>query len=156
VTYLPTYYEIDGKSIIDGHLPDCSFPQQLASYRKNLADFDAAYSDACRNCDGAGVVFISEDPSPAGVSLGSGSYSYVEPCSDCEGADSPKCSLCGQDWKATLSIQDYARLENLMANIQDFPRPCGCPRESTSPTHQWPECNCAYRLEDAMLAAGRW
>lgn len=47
----------------------------------------------CKNCQGWGVFYSTYDPSPAGVSLSSGSMVDAEPCSECvEKGWCPHCS----------------------------------------------------------------
>jgi len=88
-------------------------------------EFEKKHPNFCRNCGGAGVFYESYDPSPAGVSLGSGSMIDVYLCEEC--IEQNKCPLCGQE---TLS--------------EDGTKCSSCEYEfEKSPTFpELPECHC--------------
>lgn len=72
--------------------------QEQAAYEQYKRDYDAAkakYPNACTNCGGAGVCYSTYDPSPAGVSLGSGTMTDCDICDTCVGND--KCPVCGKE-----------------------------------------------------------
>lgn len=58
-----------------------------------IAAYVAQWPDHCTECRGWGGSTVSYDPSPAGVSLGSGSFTDFEPCEACYCAG--KCPRCG-------------------------------------------------------------
>jgi len=80
-------------------------------------EYDAKWPKACRKCSGKGEITYSYDPSPAGVSLSSGSMEDTEPCSACfeanhcprcaeelvsaENFEWSKCPTCGWNWAGT-------------------------------------------------------
>jgi hypothetical protein len=94
-------------------------------YIAEMLTFAARYPQACQACLGWGGHTWSYDPSPAGVSLGSGFLIDGEPCAACEGSeDLPTCALCGQ-----ICQEDGTRL-------------CTCPPNAGLP--EGPECLCWY------------
>lgn len=82
-------------------------------YEKLLAEWTERWPKHCKNCAGWGGFSSSFDPSPAGVSLSSGTMEDAEPCPECtekgvcarcgakglnpETGEGP-CSLCGWDY----------------------------------------------------------
>jgi len=93
----------------------------FAQYAQVVTQFWRAYPQACRTCSGVGGFTSTYDPSPAGVSLGSGFLYDTEPCQDCEGHELPTCALCGQ-----ICAEDGERL-------------CACPHDASP----GPECFCS-------------
>lgn len=55
--------------------------------------YEQAWPHHCRNCEGWGGHYGSFDPSPAGVSLSSGSLVEVDPCPEC--VEKSVCPRCG-------------------------------------------------------------
>jgi len=55
-----------------------------------VARFLTKHPDHCKHCMGWGGKASTYDPSPAGVSLGAGSFSDFDPCEHCAG----KCPIC--------------------------------------------------------------
>lgn len=66
----------------------------LQTHVKTLNLFDNLFPNYCQKCKGWGGFACSYDPSPSGVSLGSGQMFDVDPCEDCEGGDPAFCALC--------------------------------------------------------------
>lgn len=62
--------------------------QEIAAYAKQWPRY-------CRKCNGQGQFEDRYDPSPAGVSLGSGFYTDYEPCDSCTGK--LLCARCGEE-----------------------------------------------------------
>lgn len=60
----------------------------------------AKYPDACGDCGGVGLLISTYDPSPAGVSLGSGWVHDVDLCPNC--LEDGKCPHCAQK-----TIEEY-------------------------------------------------
>jgi hypothetical protein len=69
--------------------------EQTQRYVDFVADFEEKYPNYCKKCDGWGGKWERYDPSPAGVSLGSGYMEDFEPCEDCIDALPLKCPRCG-------------------------------------------------------------
>lgn len=70
-------------------------------YERAKAKYEKRWPNYCRQCGGAGGHWYSFDPSPAGVSLASGTMEDFDPCSECaEGKG--VCPRCGEkmheDW----------------------------------------------------------
>lgn len=62
--------------------------------RQDLIDeYTRMWPNYCRKCHGAGVLVSHDDPSPAGVSLSSGSFIWEDPCTEC--VEEKKCPRCG-------------------------------------------------------------
>jgi hypothetical protein len=76
------------------HTKECLQEQEAA------AQYMAEWPDHCPKCHGAGQYSYEDDPSPAGVSLSSGSYTYTEPCEEC--VECGVCPRCGKEslWAA--------------------------------------------------------
>jgi hypothetical protein len=68
-------------------------------FQKDYAEAKAKYPNACTSCGGAGMVYSTYDPSPAGISLGSGSMTDADPCAKCVEQDvCPRCGEKGINW----------------------------------------------------------
>ena len=69
------------------------YNQYLIEYQAQMANFEQNFPDHCKQCGGWGGSYISYDPSPSGVSLGSGTMLDWEPCEAClmKGI----CPICG-------------------------------------------------------------
>jgi hypothetical protein len=95
------------------HLPECN--KAFESYEKEVAEYKKKWPNYCRSCGGWSGGFSNYDPSPAGVSLGSGYMTDFDPCPDCyekgicarcgkqmfnpeEGDDPESCPHCGFDF----------------------------------------------------------
>lgn len=79
----------------------------LANQAKVEADravYALQWPNYCRVCDGWGIQMFSYDPSPSGVSLGSGCFWEVEPCFDCY--ENSVCPRCGNDLFPDQSLED--------------------------------------------------
>ena len=139
----------DGTVLIDGHFPDCAYPQALSEYRATVAAFDAAHPKHCRTCRATGILVDTYDPSPPGVSLGAGYLTTVEMCPDCE--ERLTCGLCGANWAGIDGNEDVREaIFEMIAedpNGEDFLRPCNCPRLE-SPVGNIPYCDCGERMLD--------
>lgn len=104
------------------------------------AAYAAQWPNHCPDCEGWGGHSSSYDPSPAGVSLGGGSYQEFDPCETCYCKG--KCPRCGA----------------LMADGQelfDHDTPClSCGfTEGTDGMPVVTECGCWHAEEDAYLKA---
>ena len=76
--------------------------------RARLAAWEARWPAACRACDAAGVITLRYDPSPAGVSLGSGWMEDSEACR-CT-SERNVCPRCAKPWPGPLMYQPRYRL----------------------------------------------
>lgn len=65
-----------------------------ASYDANKAEYEAKWSHYCKTCGGWGYSSYNYDPSPHGVSLGSGTMTDTEVCSTC--VEQGICPRCGE------------------------------------------------------------
>jgi len=74
------------------HTESCQ--KRIDKITESRAKFIAQYPNYCVKCGGAGIIGYSYDPSPSGVSLGSGSMHECEPCEYCVGHD--QCPRCGE------------------------------------------------------------
>lgn len=73
------------------HSPECAAAiQEREALREAYA---ITWPEHCPKCEGWGMTGYSEDPSPAGVSLGPGKIDYVDPCPEC--AEKGRCPRCG-------------------------------------------------------------
>lgn len=67
--------------------------QLQAEYSEKTREYLEKYPNYCRNCSGIGGFHSSYDPSPDGVSLGSGSIQDFDSCPECvENGKCPQCS----------------------------------------------------------------
>ncbi len=65
-------------------------------HEKAEAEYFFQWPHHCKKCDGWGGFYSSYDPSPAGVSLGSGSMQDYDPCPACY--DQGVCPRCGREF----------------------------------------------------------
>lgn len=94
----------------------------------------------CPDCEGWGGHSSSYDPSPAGVSLGGGSFTEFDPCETCYSKGN--CPRCGGPMADGQELFDA-----------DTPCPsCGF-KEGDAGMEQQPECGCWYAEEKAYLDA---
>jgi hypothetical protein len=79
------------------HCAECSIPHTPQCLELQAQDqiYREKYPNFCRSCNGNGRITESYDPSPDGVSMGSGSLSLTDPCSDC--TEVGICPRCGRD-----------------------------------------------------------
>lgn len=71
------------------HREGCWYPKAV----HEGARYAQAWPDHCRTCNGEGGFSTSFDPSPAGVSLSSGSMMEYDPCTNClERSKCPRCA----------------------------------------------------------------
>ena len=71
-------------------------------YEERKKEFDAWRTEHpchCQKCMGWGWVFYDYDPSPAGVSLSSGSMQDCDPCECIENDICPVCGQLGLQWR---------------------------------------------------------
>ncbi len=111
-----------------------------AETKTKRENYAKEWPNHCTDCEGWGGHSSSYDPSPAGVSLGGGSYQEFDPCETCYCKG--KCPRCGA----------------LMADGQelfDKDTPClSCDfTEGTDGMPAVTECGCWYAEEDAYLEA---
>jgi hypothetical protein len=97
------------------HTQECLEAQ--AENERLRAAWASAWPDHCRHCEGQGQFESYFDPSPVGLSLGSGYYLDVEPCEQCTAVG--KCARCGQQ---TWTTEDLEQLE--LANDTSVMSPC--------------------------------
>lgn len=122
------------------HTPECQ-----AAYQK----YEAAYqvwmekwgSTCCQNCWGQGAFYDSYDPSPAGVSLSTGSVMDAEPCSDCTGREEdPCCPRCGS---RNIDVEKETPCRDCHYNWGKNP-------DDMRP--EWPGCGCEDAYYDRQEA----
>jgi hypothetical protein len=73
------------------HTEECA--ERIVSMEEQRASYRLKWPRYCRTCNGWGAFYSEYDPSPAGVSLGSGTMTDVEPCRDC--SEMGVCPRCG-------------------------------------------------------------
>jgi hypothetical protein len=66
--------------------------QAFALYDQETSDYESLWPNHCRRCNARGGVSSAYDPSPAGVSLGSGWMEDFDTCGEC--ADHRNCPRC--------------------------------------------------------------
>ena len=112
---------------------------QTAISAKRFA-YAQRWPNHCTDCEGWGGHSSSYDPSPAGVSLGGGSFTEFDPCETCYCKGN--CPRCGGPMADGQELFD-----------EDTPCPsCGF-KEGDAGMEQQPECGCWYAEEDAYLKA---
>lgn len=67
-----------------------------AEYQESMAKWKEQWPNYCRNCNSQGGLCYQFDPSPAGVSLGSGYMMGCDPCSEC--TENGRCARCGKEY----------------------------------------------------------
>lgn len=97
-------------------------------YQQVVAEYFRKWPNHCSECRGWGGFFSTYDPSPAGVSLGSGFYEDFDPCVMCvEDGTCPRCA-------------------GILEDIENFELPCPhCGFEFDGSTDGQPpdfECHC--------------
>jgi len=98
------------------HTPSCQ--KRIDKITESREKFIAQYPNYCTKCGGSGLIGYSYDPSPAGVSLGSGSMYDCEPCSCVEEGRCPRC------------IGDLVFIQGVLPNEYDY---------SICPSCHWPD-----------------
>ena len=73
------------------HTEQCE--EDRVRIEKVREEYVKQWPNYCRRCNGWGGFGSTYDPSPAGVSLGSGSMEDFDPCPDC--GEKNLCSRCG-------------------------------------------------------------
>lgn len=73
------------------HTEQCTEAQAANTAAREA--YQKEWPNHCTTCEGWGIFEFSYDPSPAGVSLGSGSMRDAEPCTDCY--ELGVCPRCG-------------------------------------------------------------
>ena len=104
------------------------------AYDQRKLNYEAHWGNSyCKTCHGWGYTSYTFDPSPAGVSLGSGFMVETEPCSIC--SELGICPRCG---KSTLDEED--------GNCHS----CGWQYEAVGSEglDPEPECECEYIWEE--------
>lgn len=79
------------------HTPECL--AATARAQQEIETYKKQWPNHCQKCHGWGGFYSTYDPSPAGVSLGSGCMEDFDPCDACETGDDAfpyKCSRCGE------------------------------------------------------------
>ena len=112
---------------------------QQEKYKSAKADFEEMWPKYCKHCGGYGYFMYAYDPSPAGVSLSPGYMIDVDICPECEGADEPKCSLCGVSFPfGGFTEKQAEEVDGDMVGTKT----CGCPINAGMPVEH--ECVCWY------------
>ena len=94
------------------HTQECI--KQTEQHNRAIEAWVKQWPHHCKECFGAGQFTSYYDPSPPGISLGSGYYTEVEPCRCTEMGKCPRCGssiwdpeeeipkepcpVCGWDW----------------------------------------------------------
>jgi hypothetical protein len=119
----------------------------IAWQQKMKAEHDAyvaQWPDYCQHCDGFGELRYSYDPSPAGVSLGSGHMEDADPCPVCiETGHCPRCGKHVPGWE----------FDSLEGN-ETCPF-CGWNLESPGCPLEYDECDCDNRDAEDVLERSR-
>jgi hypothetical protein len=63
-----------------GVIHDEACLQAFAEYEHKKSEYESRWPNYCRNCNGDGGFYSTYDPSPAGVSLGSGFMVDFDTC----------------------------------------------------------------------------
>lgn len=74
------------------HTAQCNLNH--SKWMRLKADYVEKWPDYCTKCDGWGSISYDYDPSAAGVSLGSGHMTEVDPCAYC--FEKEKCPRCAK------------------------------------------------------------
>lgn len=130
---------------------------QVAINAKREA-YKAQWPDHCPDCEGWGGHTSSFDPSPDGVSLGSGSYQEFDPCETCYCKG--KCPRCGSqmaDGQEVYFLGQFLAFPGDSLTMLLFNEDTPCPScgftEGTDGMQPLTECGCWYAEEDAYLKA---
>lgn len=67
--------------------------QLTEEYNRRILEWEREWPNYCKNCNGAGQFVSYYDPSPPGVSLGSGYMEDIDPCDMC--TINSICPRCG-------------------------------------------------------------
>jgi hypothetical protein len=105
----------------------------------DIGEWCKLWPNYCKTCGGAGVSYSRYDPSPAGVSLGSGDMIDVTICQDC--AEKGICSRCGEQvW-----------------DPDQITYPCSkCGWDGTDQIPPEPECWCDFTEEPNVKLGCLW
>lgn len=119
-------------------------------WEEQVAIYDNEWPDHCKACDGAGKFEDTYDPSPAGVSLGSGTITDVAICDECVQDFPMRCPRCGGTWV----YGDADNYDDIVDDIVSNEKPCSrCGWNWAKTPGDWrpqePECFCWY--EDSKL-----
>ena len=116
------------------HSPECT--KAFEEAEKARAEYRQKWPNFCKNCSGWGGSYSTYDPSPAGVSLGSGFMYDYEPCGDC--LEKGICPRCGKESKRMKKAMEEG--------TDDFTcEHCGwSEEEKTEGMPEEPECWCYY------------
>ena len=111
-------------------------------YLETEDTYVAKYPDYCKRCNGWGGAWDRYDPSPAGVSLGSGYMIDFEPCAECvEKGICPRCGKLNDRWLTDLEqVGEVDKCDHCGLDIED---PDGLPEP--------PECFCGIDEELELL-----
>jgi len=122
----------------NGHSAGCN--ERTDAYERELERFETLYPHYCRPCGAVGGFYSTYDPSPAGVSLGSGYLTDFDPCSHC--IEEGRCPRC--------AAQDSMDEENTRCEV------CGWKCEDATCIAPQPyECDCWELSEDEEEALRR-
>ena len=129
------------KTCIDAHE---NWEDQVSQYKHD-------YPNYCKSCNGWGGNYSRYDPSPSGISLGSGYMLDYEPCEDCvEKGICPRCGKVSDNIITALSDGDCGVCEHCGWSMEET-HVDGIPDE--------PECYCDYYEEEKWefeLERRRW
>jgi len=115
------------------HNPSCD--KAFEQHAHDVAEYFVAWPHHCKHCGGWGGAYGYYDPSPSGVSLGSGSMLDFDPCPHC--VEEGICPRCGRE---LLDSDGFDVCEHCGF---DFYYPEGEPPE--------PECFCNYADADSIF-----
>lgn len=105
-------------------------------YDREVKQYQTKWPNHCKKCNGWGGFYVRYDPSPAGISLGSGYMTDFDLCLECLEKD--VCPRCGKGIKVMEGEYfDTFRCEN-----------CGFEEGKTYGLPEEPECFCYMELED--------
>lgn len=109
------------------HSAECK--AAYADWERRFAEFEAKYPNYCQFCGGHGGHISYYDPSPAGMSLGSGWMLDYEPCPEC--IEKGICPRCGAKFDGDPECDDF-----------DVCDECGFSAETPDDAPEEPECLC--------------
>jgi molybdopterin/thiamine biosynthesis adenylyltransferase len=122
------------------HSDTCDNIQKL--YQEQLAEYKKKHPNYCTSCHGWGMHFSTYDPSPAGVSLSSGTMLDVDTCTEC--VDKNLCPCCMIPTKPVFGHEDNHHVCT----------ECGWSADNEKHTgmHDEPECYCQEIFEMSLTS----
>ena len=103
--------------------------EYMSKAENMIKEYMEKWPNHCKYCGGWGGSYSTYDPSPSGVSLGSGYMIDIDPCPEC--CEKGNCPRCGEHILDPVETEDW---ENCPHCGFDWESPEGMPPD--------PECVC--------------